>query len=73
MRAIRDCNGLTTFINRDETRLFHKIDMEKFVALNTLTEREHYLAEELYKRNVLQKVDKESTIGYKVYPQTNKL
>jgi len=69
MRAITDCNGLTTFITREETKLFHKIDMEKFVALNTLNERDHYLAEEMYKRNVLQKVKKEHTVGYKVYPQ----
>lgn len=73
MRAIRDANGLTTFISRDEARVFNKIDLENFVALNTLSEREHHLAEELYRRNVLQKVDKESTVGYKIYPQKTRL
>lgn len=73
MRAIRDCNGLTTFINRDETRLFNKIDMAQFMDLNTLSEREHHLAEEMHKRNVLQKVQKEHKVGYKVYPQKTQI
>ena len=73
MRAIRDSNGLTTFINRDETRLFNKIDMAQFMDLNTLSEREHHLAEEMHKRNVLQKVQKEQKVGYKVYPQKTQI
>jgi len=69
MRAVRDINGLTTFINRDEARIFNKIDMENFVSLNTMSERDHHLAEEMHKRNVLQKVEKDHTVGYKIYPQ----
>lgn len=73
MKAVRDMNGLTTFISRDETRLFNKIDMENFVDLNTLSEREHHLAEEMHKRNVLQRVQKDHRVGYKTYPQKTKL
>lgn len=69
MRAVRDMHGLTTLINRDEARVFNKIDMENFVSVNTLSEREHHLAEEMHKRNVLQKVEKEHSVGYKIYPQ----
>jgi hypothetical protein len=69
MRAVRDMNGLTTLINRDEARVFNKIDLENFVSVNTLSERDHFLAEEMYKRNVLQKVEKEHSVGYKIYPQ----
>ena len=73
MRAIRDANGLTTFISRDETSLFNKIDLARFMDLNTLSEREHHLAEEMHKRNVLQKVQKEHKVGYKVYPQKTQI
>ena len=73
MRAIKDANGLTTFISRDETCLFNKIDMENFVDLNTLSEREHHLAEEMHKRNVLQKIQKDHKVGYKTFPQKHKL
>lgn len=73
MRAVKDGNGITTFISRDETRLFNKMDMEHFLDLNTLSERDHHLAEEMHKRNVVQKVQKDNKVGYKVYPQKHKL
>jgi len=47
--------------------------MERFVDVNTLSERELHLAEELYKRDVLNKVRKGDKIGYKTYTQKKKI
>mgnify|MGYP000547623650 CR=1 FL=1 len=73
MKAVKCKNGIVTLISSDEARLFNKIDMANFVDLNTLSERECHLAEELYKRNVLNKVKREHKIGYKIHPQKQKI
>lgn len=69
MRAVKCKHGTLSLISRDEARLFNKIDFDKFCDINTLSERDFYMAEELYKKNVLRKVRKENKIGYKVHPQ----
>lgn len=71
MRAIIGKNGILSIIGRDEGRLFRKIDFDKFCDINTLSERDQYIAEELYKKNLLKKVRKENKVGYKIYPQKN--
>ena len=43
--------------------------MEKFVDVNTLNERDLYIAEEMYKKNVLRKVRKGTKVGYKTFKQ----
>jgi len=73
MKAVKCKNGIVTLISSDEARLFNKIDMTNFIDLNTLSERECHLAEELYKRNVLHKVKKEHKVGYKIYPQKHQV
>ena len=73
MRAVKGKNNFLSLINNPETALFNKCDMEKFVDLNTLSERELYIAEELYKRDVLNKVRKGEKIGYKTYIQKQKI
>ena len=69
MRAVKCKNGCLSIISREEVRLFSKIDFDKFCDINTLSERDFYIAEELYKKNVLHKVRKENKIGYKIHPQ----
>lgn len=73
MKSVRDINGLVTFISRDEARLFNKIDLENIVYLNTLSERDQHLADEMHKRNVLTKVTRESNVGYKIAAQKQKI
>jgi hypothetical protein len=69
VRAIKGKNGILSIIGRDEGRLFNKIDFDKFCDINSLCERDQYIAEELYKKNVIKKVRKENKVGYKIYPQ----
>lgn len=69
MRAVKCKRGNLSLISRDEARLFNKIDFDQFCDINTLSERDFFIAEEMYKKNVLRKVRKENKIGYKVYPQ----
>lgn len=73
MRAVRGKNGVLSLINRDEVRLFNKIDLERFLDINNLSERDMFIAEDMYKKNVLRKVRKETKVGYKIYPQSNKV
>ena len=73
MRAVKGKNNFLSFINSPETALFNKCDMEQFVDVNTLSERELHLAEELYKRDVLNKVRKGDKIGFKTYIQKQKI
>ncbi len=73
MRAVKGKNNFLSLINNPETALFNKCDMEKFLDVNTLSERELYIAEELYKRDVLRKVRKGEKIGYKTYIQKQKI
>jgi len=73
MRAVKGKNNFLSFINNPETALFNKCDMEQFVDVNTLSERELHLAEELYKRDVLNKVRKGDKIGFKTYIQKQKI
>lgn len=73
MKAVKCKNGSLSLLNRDEASLFNKADMINFLDISTLNERECYIAEEMYKRNVLRKVKKGESIGYKIHPQKEKL
>jgi hypothetical protein len=69
MRAVKGKNKILSLINNPESSFFNKLDMEGFINVNTLNERELYIAEEMYKKNVIRKVRKGESIGYKTYPQ----
>ena len=69
MKAVKDKNDYLNLISSSESRLFNKVDLQGFTGVNTLDEREQYIAEELYKKDVLQKIQKGSYIVYKTYPQ----
>ena len=73
MRAVKCKNGCLSIINRDEAAMFKNVEFAEFVDVNTLNEREQHIAEEMYKRNVLRKVNKNGTVGYKIHPQKEKL
>lgn len=73
MRAVKCKNGCLSIINRDETALFNKIDLHGYLSISNLNEREHYIAEELFKRNVLKKSQRGEAVVYQIYPQQEKL
>jgi hypothetical protein len=73
MKAVKGKNNFLSLISSMESRLFNKVDLQGFTGVNTLDEREQYIAEELYKKDVLQKLRKGADVGYKTYPQKRKL
>jgi hypothetical protein len=73
MKAVKGKNEYLSLISSTESRIFNKVDLQGFTGVNTLDEREQYVAEELFKKDVLQKIRKGADIGYKTYPQKRKL
>jgi len=73
MRAIKGKNNILSFISMEETRLFNKAEMVGFLNISNLTERENLVADGLYKKNVFRKVQRNEHVGYKIYPQREKL
>ena len=73
MRAVKDKNNYLNFISSSENRVFNKIDLSGFLSVNSMDEREFYIAEEMYKKDILQKITKGEELGYKIYPQKTKL
>ena len=73
MKAVKGKHDFLRLISSSESRIFNKVDMQGFTGVNTLNEQEQYIANELYKKDVLQKVKKGANIGYKTYPQKKKL
>lgn len=73
MKAVKCKNKYLNFISSLESKVFNKVDTTGFVGVNTLSEREQHIAEELYKKDILQKITQGEQIGYKIYPQKEKL
>jgi len=73
MKAVKGKNEYLSLISSTESRIFNKVDLQGFTGVNTLDEREQYVAEERFKKDVLQKIRKGADIGYKTYPQKRKL
>lgn len=73
MKAVKDKNKYLNLISSIEAKIFNKVDLSGFVSVNSLNEREQYIAEELYKKDVLQKLRKGEQVGYKIYPQKEKI
>jgi hypothetical protein len=73
MKAVKDKNQYLNLISSTEARVFNKIDLSGFVNVNSLDEREQYIAEELYKKDILEKVSKGEKVGYKTYKQKHKI
>ena len=73
MKAVKGKNNFLSLISSMESRLFNKVDLQGFTGVNTLDEREQYIAEELYKKDILEKVSKGEKVGYKTYKQKHKI
>jgi len=67
MRAVKGKNNVLCLISSTEAKVFNMIAADQFTDLNTLTEREVHLAEELFKRNAVRKVRRDNVVGYKTY------
>ncbi len=67
MRAVKGKNEKLSLISSQEAKIFNKIEEDGFVDLNSMSERENFLADDLYKRDILKKVKRDNTIGYKIF------
>ena len=68
MRAVKCKDGVLSEFSK--MPIINKIEFEEFVNINSLSERDAYIAEEMYKQNILRKVRKGDKIGYKVYKES---
>lgn len=73
MRAVKGKNNQLCIISREEANLFNKAEFEGFLNISKLSERESYIAEDMYKKNVLSKVRRNENVGYRIYPQRTQL
>lgn len=70
MRAIKNKRGGLTMCTREEHAIYTKVQHTGFLDSATLTERECHWAEELRKRDVLQRGRLKGKVGYRVWPKT---
>lgn len=73
MRAVKTANGHTTFLSSQENRIFRKCETEGFCQVNTLTEREQYIASEMYKKGILVRAQKSNNKAYEIAQQVTQL
>lgn len=73
MRAVKGKNGILSLISSSEARIYQQAEFDQFLSASKLSERDLHLAEELFKRNLLQKENRNGTTGYTVYPQKHAL
>ena len=67
MRAVKGKNKILSLISRPEARIYSMIEADGFISCESLSERDSYIAEELYQKNIIQKVRKDNTLGWKAY------
>jgi hypothetical protein len=73
MRAVKGKHGILSLIGSTEARLYRQVEFDCFTPASRLGERDLHLAEELFKRNLLQKETQNGTVGYTLYPQKHQL
>lgn len=74
MRSVTNSKGFTTFLNRQESQLFERLEEFGPVAKNGLGEREQYLLDQMRQRDVVKLVKlKDGTNAYKHVGQRNSL
>ena len=71
MRAVKGKNQKLSLISSLEAKIFNKIEEDGFIDLNSMSEREQYLADDLYKQDILNKVRRDNQIGYKIFKKEN--
>tara|TARA_B100001057_G_scaffold491962_1_gene583323 strand:- start:1276 stop:1491 length:216 start_codon:yes stop_codon:yes gene_type:complete len=67
VRAVKGKNEKLSLISSLEAKIFNKIEEDGFLEVNTMSERENFLADDLYKRDIVKKVRRDNTIGYKTF------
>ena len=67
MRAIKGKHNQLSFISRPEAKVYSMIEADGFISCESLDERDSYVAEELYQKNIIQKIRKNNTLGWKAY------
>lgn len=73
MRAVKGKNGVLSLIGSTDARLYRRVESEQFLSAGKLSEQEAHQAEELFKRNLLQKQTRNGIVGYLLYPQKRQL
>lgn len=69
MRAIKNKRGELSMSTREEHRIYNTVKMQKFLDASELSERETHWAEELRKRDILQRGRLKGKVGYRVWPE----
>lgn len=67
MRVLKGKNNQISIISRPESKIITMIQADGFVPCDSLDERDLYVAEELYQKNLIKKVRKNNCIGFKTY------
>jgi hypothetical protein len=67
VKAVKGHKGQLCLIHSNEARLYNMIDIDTFLPQPSLSERDLHIAEEMYKKNILQKTEKNGIIGYKTF------
>lgn len=73
MKAIKGKGGLLNIISKEEYSVYQKIANNDGVQLKGLTERETYLVDEMYRKNVLRRVEQDGRVYFLTYPQKEHL
>jgi hypothetical protein len=69
MRAVKGKHGILSLISTTEARVYNQVEFDQFLPESQLDERQHHLAEELFRKNVLRKLHRSGVTGYAIYPQ----
>jgi hypothetical protein len=72
MRAVRGKNQVLSLISTQESKLYDLIELQGFLPITGLSERDAHLAENLYKQNVVKRVRKQNQPGYVTYESQQK-
>lgn len=73
MRAVTGKDGILAMVTREEAGLYNQADFDGFLPVQRLQERQAHIAEELYKKNIFQKITRGDQVGYTTYPQKTPL
>ncbi len=72
MRAVRGKNKILSLIGIQESKLYDLIELQGFLPVTGMSERDIQIAEHLYQQNILNKVRKNNQPGYMSYESQQK-
>ena len=67
MKAVKGKNNRISFVSRDEAKIINMAEVDGFIPQTSLCERDAYIAEELFKKDLIRKVNQNGSMGYKAY------